>query len=450
MNVPTTAMKTAAADQMPRGVPYIIGSEAAERFSYYGMNSILVVFMTHYLLNAGGAADHMTPEQAETWYHTFVSAAYFLPIVGAILADAFIGKFWTIFSLSLFYCVGHGVLALDHTRRGLAAGLLFIALGAGGIKPCVSAFVGDQFTTANQHLLTRVFSWFYFSINIGSAVSTLLIPWLLEHEGPGIAFGIPGVLMAIATVIIWLGRKKFVHPPSAGFSRYLDELFTRDTLRALGNLLIPLPFVAMFWALWQQNFSSWVVQAEKMDRHLFGQEWLPAQIQTVNPIFILLMLPLFSYVVYPQLNKIFKLTPLRKIGIGLFVTVLAFSMVALIQQRIDAGQKPNIIWQLLAFVILSAGEIMVSVTHLEFAYTQAPARFKSLAMCTYLWAISLGNVFTALVDHLIQNADGTVRLQGAAYFYFFVKMLLGTAVLFVFVAPFYRGRTYAQEQRLVD
>jgi POT family proton-dependent oligopeptide transporter len=432
---------------MPPGVPYIIGSEAAERFSYYGMNSILVVFMTHYLLNASGATDHMTPEQAGTWYHTFVSAAYFLPIIGAILADAFIGKFWTIFSLSLFYCVGHGVLALDHTRRGLAAGLFFIALGAGGIKPCVSAYVGDQFTAANQHLLTRVFSWFYFSINIGSAVSTLLIPWLLEHQGPRIAFGIPGVLMAIATVIIWLGRKKFIHPPPAGLSRYLEELFTRDTLRALGNLLIPLPFVAMFWALWQQNFSSWVVQSESMDRHLFGQEWLPAQIQTVNPLFILLMLPLFSYVVYPQLNKIFKLTPLRKIGIGLFVTVLAFTIVALIQQRIDAGQKPNIIWQILAFVILSAGEIMVSVTHLEFAYTQAPAKFKSLAMCTYLWAISLGNVFTALVDHVIQNADGTVRLQGAAYFYFFVKMLLGTAVLFVFVAPFYRGRTYGQGQR---
>src|SRR5881275_1999507 len=121
-------------NRMPSGVPYIIGNEAAERFSYYGMNSILVVFMTHYLLNASGAADQMTPEQAGTWYHTFVSAAYFLPILGAILADAFIGKFWTIFSLSLFYCVGHGVLALDHTRFGLGLGLLFIALGAGGIK----------------------------------------------------------------------------------------------------------------------------------------------------------------------------------------------------------------------------------------------------------------------------------------------------------------------------
>src|ERR1044071_8908181 len=165
----TAPLKT---DKMPPGVPYIIGNEAAERFSYYGMNSILVVFMTHYLLNRNGSSDHMTPEQAGTWYHTFVSAAYFLPIVGAILADALIGKFWTIFSLSIVYCLGHLALAIDHTRAGLAVGLFLIALGAGGIKPCVSAYVGDQFTAANQHLLTRVFSWFYFAINIGSAVST--------------------------------------------------------------------------------------------------------------------------------------------------------------------------------------------------------------------------------------------------------------------------------------
>ena len=123
-------------------------------------------------------------------------------------------------------------------------------------------------------------------------------------------------------------------------------------------------------------------------------------------------------------------------------------MIALIQQRIDAGQRPNISWQIFAFILLSAAEIMVSVTHLEFAYTQAPPKFKSLAMCTYLWAISLGNVFTAAVDHVIQNPDGTVRLQGAAYFYFFTIVLAVTAVLFACVSPFYHGRTYAQEAKL--
>ena len=461
----TAPIKT---DKMPPGVPYIVWNEAAERFSYYGMNSILVIFMTNYLLNASHQPDHMSGPQADAWYHTFVSCLYFLPIFGAVLGDAVLGKYRTIFYLSIVYCFGHLALAIDHTRLGLAIGLGLIALGAGGIKPCVSANVGDQFGATNQHLLPRVFSWFYFSINFGSAFSTLLIPWLLDPyhataeqaaklpdwgvrvlervHGPDIAFGTPGILMFVATVIFWLGRKKFVHLPPAGLGHYVQEIVQPENLRALGNLLILVPFVAIFWSLWQQNFSSWVLQSEHMDRHLFGIDWKPAQVQTVNPIFILIMLPLFSYAVYPAISRVFQLTPLRKIGIGLFVTTLAFLIVAGIQLRIDAGYTPHIGWQILAFVVLTVAEVMVSVTHLEFAYTQAPKKLKSLVMCTYLGAVAIGNVFTAAVNFLIQNPDGSVKLKGASYFFFFAAVMFATALLFVVFARFYRGRTYIQDE----
>jgi len=461
----TAPLKT---DKMPPGVPFIVGNEAAERFSYYGMNSILVYFMSHYLMNAQGRLDLMTEPDAKGWYHLFVFCAYFLPLLGAFLGDAVLGKYRTILYLSIVYCFGHLALALDHTRLGLTIGLGLVALGAGGIKPCVSANVGDQFGASNQHLLTRVFSWFYFSINFGSAFSTLLIPWLLDPfvaspsqranwpewlvqllekiHGPHIAFGTPGILMFVATVIFWLGRKKFVHLPPAGVRNYGREIWQPENRKALGNLLILVPFAAMFWALWQQNFSSWVLQAENMDRHLFGIEWKPAQIQTVNPIFILLMLPLFSYVIYPALEKVVRLTPLRKLGAGLFVTALAFLIVGLIQVHIDGGEKPHILWQILAFVALTAAEVMVSVTHLEFAYTQAPKKLKSLVMCTYLGAIALGNGFTAAVNFLIRNPDGSVKLKGASYFFFFVAVMVVTSLLFLFFARFYKGKTYIQDE----
>lgn len=461
----TAPLKT---DKMPPGVPYIVGNEAAERFSYYGMNGILVIFMTQYLLNAQGRLDHMTDAQADAWYHTFVSCVYFLPILGALLGDAILGKYQTILYLSIVYCFGHLALALNHTRLGLVLGLFLIALGAGGIKPCVGANVGDQFGASNQHLLPRVFSWFYFSINFGSAFSTLLIPWLLDPfqasaaqaaswpgwlvgvlekiHGPDIAFGTPGILMLIATIVFWLGSKKFVHLPPVGLRRYAREIVQKDNLKALGNLLILVPFAAIFWSLWQQNFSSWVLQSEKMNRHLFGIDWKPAQIQTVNPLFILIALPLFSYWIYPAIDKVFRLTPLRKIGIGLFITALAFGIVAWIQTRIDAGQTPHIIWQILAFAVLTAAEVLVSVTHLEFAYTQAPTKLKSLVMCTYLGAVSLGNVFTALVNFVIQNPDGSVKLKGANYFLFFMGVMLLTAILFVFFARFYTGKTHIQDE----
>jgi proton-dependent oligopeptide transporter, POT family len=439
----TAPLKT---DKMPPGILYIVGNEAAERFSYYGMNSVLVIFMTRYLLDAQGNASHMTETQAEAWYHAFTSCAYILPILGAFLADAILGKYRTILLLSIVYCFGHFTLALDDTRLGLVAGLGLIALGAGGIKPCVSANVGDQFGPSNQHLLPRVFSWFYFSINFGSAYSTILIPQLLDRQGPRVAFGTPGIFMVLATIVFWLGRKKFAHIPPVGVRPYVREIFQREHLKALGNLLVLVPFAAVFWALWQQNFSSWVVQAERLDRHLLGREWLPAQIQTANPIFILVMLPLFSYLVYPLINKVVRLTPLRKMGMGLFLTACAFAIVGWIQTRIDAGQQPNVIWQIWAFVVLTAAEVMVSVTHLEFAYTQAPRKMKSLVMCTYLGATSLGNFLTAAVNFFIQNPDGSVKLAGASYFFFFVKIMLVTAALFAVVASLYRGKSYIQDE----
>ena len=105
---------------MPPGVPYIIGNEAAERFSFYGMRSILIIFMTHYLVTSSGGADHMGDAEARQYFALFVSAVYFLPILGAILAEGFIGKYQTIFWLSIVYCFGHFALALNDTRLGLA------------------------------------------------------------------------------------------------------------------------------------------------------------------------------------------------------------------------------------------------------------------------------------------------------------------------------------------
>jgi POT family proton-dependent oligopeptide transporter len=255
--------------------------------------------------------------------------------------------------------------------------------------------------------------------------------------------------MVIATIFFWAGRKKFVHIPPVGMRTYAREIFNKETGKILLNILIPVPFVAIFWALWQQNFSSWILQAESMDRHLFGVEWLSSQIQTVNPIFILIMLPLFSYWLYPFVEKFIRLTPLRKMGAGLFVTAASFFLVAMIQTRIDGGARPSIVWQIWAFVILTAGETLVSPTHLEFSYTQGPVKLKSLVMCTYLFAVSLGNQFTAAVNFFIQNPDGSVKLQGTSYFMFFVWVMLGTAILFAIVTPFYKGRTYLQDQTQV-
>lgn len=429
----------------PAGIPYIIGNEMVERFCYYGLRAILVVFMTQYMLNASGKPDHLTDAQAREYYHLFVSAVYFFPFLGAILADVFLGKYRTILLLSMVYCAGPLYLAWDHTRFGMIIGLTLIAIGSGGIKPCVSAHVGDQFGASNQHLLSRVFGWFYFSINFGSTFSTLLIPWMLEHWGPTWAFGLPGVLMMLATFVFWMGRRVFIHIPPGG-NAFLRESFSKEGLASVGKLVIIYFFIAIFWSLWDQTASAWVLQAAHLDLNFLGWKPLPSQIQVLNPIFTLSFIPIFNYAIYPAINRVFKLTPLRKIGLGLFLTATCFLIPAWLETQIAAGAKPGLGWQVLAFALITGAEVMVSITGLEFAYTQAPKRMKSLVMSFYLLSVSLGNLFTALVNHFIQNPDGTSKLAGAAYYNFFSVLMLVTAVIFVFVAIRYKEKTYIQDE----
>lgn len=391
---------------MPGGVPHIVGNEAAERFSFYGMKAVLAVFMVKYLHLMGDTpGTAMTEAQATENIHNWVGWVYLTPFLGALLADIFFGKYRTIISLSLVYCAGHAALAFmgvqGDARWWLTAGLTLIALGSGGIKPCVSAHVGDQFGTGNARLLPKVFNWFYFSINLGAMLSMMLTPWLMEWHGPHVAFGVPGVLMALATLVFWMGRKRFIHVPPGG-ARFLDELSRKSTWVTLLRLLPLYIFLAMFWALFDQTGSTWIFQAQDMDRHFLGFEWLPSQVQSLNSLFVLTFIPLFAYILYPAVSTLWNLTPLRKIGIGLFVMAGAFTLVSLTQESIDAGKTPNIGWQVLSYALLTASEVMVSIVALEFAYTQAPRTMKSLVMCFYLGAVSVGNFFTAGVNAFIQ------------------------------------------------
>jgi POT family proton-dependent oligopeptide transporter len=408
----------------------------------------------------------MSPVEARQNFALFVSTVYFLPILGAILAEGFLGKYRTILWLSIVYCFGHFALSLNDTRMGLLLGLGLISLGSGGIKPCVSAHVGDQFGESNKSLLTRAFGWFYFSINAGAFISTLACPVLLANPrfGPRWAFGLPGVAMLIATICFWAGRRKFVHIPPGGLG-FVKQLFSREGFGALGRLAIIYVFVAVFWSLWDQSSGgAWTLQAGKMDPEVpwlpwisvgfspFHFDWgwglslLPAQVQTANPIMILLFIPLVNYVIYPAFDRFFPLTPLRKIGIGLFLTAASYLVIWHIQQMIDAGGKPSVNWQFLAYAILTLGEAMVSITGLEFSYTQAPNKMKSAVMALWLFTVSMGNLFTAGVNYFIRNEDGSVKMNDQQYFLFFAGLMFLAAAVFVVVASFYRGKTYLQSQ----
>jgi POT family proton-dependent oligopeptide transporter len=390
----TPALEAGRDERMPRGIPFIVANEFAERFCYYGINAILTVYMTQFL--------RMGDADATTWHSLFKSGAYFFPLLGAIVSDVFWGKFRTIITFSLVYAAGCSVVAFVPGRFGLLLGLFLVAFGTGGIKPCVSANVGDQFTSKNKHLIDRAFGYFYLAINAGSSISIYFCPVLLKTHGPQLAFGIPAAMMFVATLAFWLGRKKFSVMPPAG-KAWARDAFSMEGLKSIGSLAIIYVFVAFFWALWDQsNGQTWTLQAQSslMDKELFfGFRLLPAQVQVVNGLLILGMVPLFTFGVYPLMRKFFKVTPLRKMGIGLFVIASSFLIVAWIEARIQAGIVTSVWWQILAYVVLSASEVLVSITALEFTYTQAPLRMKSFYQAIFLLSISVGNLLTAGVNH---------------------------------------------------
>ena len=508
-------------NKMPSAIPFIVGNEAAERFNYYGLRAILTTFMVgqFFIQKYAGVegATQKATAAANAATHDFVAMSYLLPLFGGMLADWFLGKYKTILYLSMVYVFGNIMLALSvNNELFFTSALMLIAMGAGGIKPCVSANVGDQFDATNSHLISRAFDMFYFSINAGSFLSILLIPYLKSHYGPQVAFGVPAIAMIVAICFFYAGRDRYVKVPpkgdnnkkvifatafltlvgsyiywdrirdmgmgpvfgfwillivavafifkkqwfakpgnfiginlyaatKGGFAAAADEYGaeTIEGIKSVWRVFAVFAFIPVFWALWDQNQSEWVIQAKSMDLNFMGIKWEAEQISAVNAVLILLFIPLFSFGIYPGVAKLgIKVTALRKFGAGLAVTALSFVVISLIQQRIDAGETPNIVWQLLAYVVLTAGEIMVSITGLEYAYTQAPPSMKSTIMGCYLLMVTLGNVLDSVIQKNIEHGGFFAQFKGAAFFWMFAGICGATAVLFMFISPYIKGKSY--------
>jgi len=515
--------------RMPRQIPYIIASEGCERFSFYGMRNILTPFLLTSLL-VFLPTEAARKAEAKDVFHSFVIGVYFFPLLGGWLADRFFGKFNTILAFSMIYCAGHGCLAIfEDSVTGFYTGLFLIALGAGGIKPLVASFVGDQFDSRTKHLAKVVFDAFYWIINFGSFFASLLMPLFLVTFGPSIAFGIPGALMGIATLVLWLGRKRYVIlavPPNNpdSFMRVVrTALSTRDAtrgnlgtwiailgavlavgsyglyaaglldlvpvmclsvvlliafggvgtamqlerargthpdaavdgVRAVLRILIVFALVTPFHSLFDQKASEWVVQGGNMALPGWTFDptgrtgFQPAQMQLFNPMLVMMLIPFNNIVLYPWLKRLgWEPTTLRRMTAGILFSGLAWIAVASLQVFMDeTGDKISILWQILPYALLTFGEVLVSATGLEFAYSQAPLAMKSVIMSFWNLTTAVGNLWVLLVDAGIRNKSVLSQIKSTG--------LSQTAFLMFFFAGFAFLATlafwlYAKRYRLVD
>jgi proton-dependent oligopeptide transporter, POT family len=644
----------------PSGIKYIIGNEGCERFSYYGMRAILFVYLVSLFVNFKSyneaevqteferlkseynqsvldakadktalpeaktetdlfqeAIEKVSEKEAKKKFHYFTAAVYAFPILGAIIADRLLGKYRTILWLSMVYCLGHACLAIFESSalqlewfghvyvdefQGLFIGLGLIAIGSGGIKPCVSAHVGDQFGKANWNLIPKVFNAFYFIINFGSAFATIIIPRVrgieekvmvdgslqISYAGNvSLAFAIPGILMGLATFFFYMGRKEFVHVPPThpGKRGFLDvlastalfmvvcipmffreqlELWAVFTIPAICLVLFYVLFayrqkveqddgflailfycfthrsgpevdeprepheldghsfwgpavkrfggaategpvavlkimsvfiaIAVFWALFDQHSSSWIAQARDMDLSIDFTDttWLvlgasigllvgaalsisvaketskklmgtgigvlvgmglaglaayftaegatvqPSEVPTLNPFLVMILIPFTTFGLYPLMTKIgIEPKPLTRMTIGMGMASLSFVAVAIIQAFMDSGVKMHVGWQLIPYVILTLSEVMVSITGLEFAYSQAPKRMKSVIMGFWLFMVTIGNVIVTVLEEIPE-------MSPQQFFWVYAAIMAVAAFGFGLRAKSYRYKDYSQ------
>ncbi|XP_026961967.1 solute carrier family 15 member 2 isoform X2 [Globicephala melas] len=387
----------------PLSIVFIVVNEFCERFSYYGMKAVLTLYFLYFL--------HWSEDTSTSVYHAFSSLCYFTPILGAAIADSWLGKFKTIIYLSLVYVLGHVIKSMGalpilggqmlHTVLSMV-GLSLIALGTGGIKPCVAAFGGDQFEEKHAEERTRYFSVFYLSINAGSLISTFVTPMLrgdvqcFGKDCYALAFGVPGLLMVIALVVFAMGSKIYRKPPPEGNivtqvvkciwfaisnrfknrsadipkrEHWLDwaaEKYPRQLImdvKALTRVLflyIPLP---MFWALLDQQGSRWTLQATRMNGNLGFFVLQPDQMQVLNPFLVLIFIPLFDFIIYPLVSKCgINFTSLRKMAVGMILACLAFAVAATVEIKINEMAPPQPDSQEIFLQVLNLADNEVKVT----------------------------------------------------------------------------------------
>uniref|UniRef100_A0AAR2IZI2 Solute carrier family 15 member 2 n=1 Tax=Pygocentrus nattereri TaxID=42514 RepID=A0AAR2IZI2_PYGNA len=485
----------------PLSIAFIVVNEFCERFSYYGMKAVLTLYFIHYL--------HWNKNLSTAVYHAFSGLCYFTPIIGAIIADSWLGKFKTIIYLSIVYVIGHVIKSVGaipdvgdstvHISLSML-GLILIAFGTGGIKPCVAAFGGDQFEEEHTEERRKFFSIFYMSINAGSVLSTIITPILrgdvqcFGGDCYALAFGVPAALMVIATVVFIAGSGLYNKGPPEGNvllnvckcigcaisnrwrrpknspkrDHWLDwisatQKYSSNSLKLAAGLHITVHVLIMitFPFVWCQG-SRWTLQATRMNMDFM-----------LNALLILVFIPIFDMGVYPLIGLCrIKLTPLRKMAAGMILAALAFCAATVVEVNVIVckssfalyywfticlfffSQDPNslthnkmvdvqpnnihIAWQIPQYVLITAGEVMFSITGLEFSYSQAPASMKSVLQAGWLLTVAFGNVIVLIV------AEGAGMEQWTE-FLLFAALLVAVSIIFSIMSYFY---TYADPDQL--
>ncbi len=427
----------------PIGFWFFFWGEFAERASYYGMRAILTLYMVDKL--------GFTKADASTLMSFFIAACYFLPLAGGFVADRILGKYWTIVGFSIPYILGHVILGIED-RTFLYMALVLLAMGTGVIKPNISTLMGntyDLFRPGLTQLRSQAFAMFYFSINVGAALSQVCMPWLRTEYTYAIAFLFPAGLMVVAFAIFAAG-KPYYAPDVISHTRKTPEERVQQWL-TLQRLFMLFLLVTFFWAIFDQSATTWIFFArENLNLNIMGVEVDPDQIQAFNPVFIMIFLPLITWLWAVLDRRGIRVRATDKILVGFLLTALTMGIHALAAYLVvQNGVKVSLWWQVVAYLVLTWAEILISVTGLELAFTAAPKSMKSFITACWLLTVGIANLaINAPVTRLYPSKDPGLHFPSpVSYFGVLTVTMLIVSVAFVAVARrFNQGMAAAEAE----
>jgi len=419
----------------PAGLYLLFFTEMWERFSYYGMRAILILYLTKAYMEGGLAID---PAQASLLYGYFTGLVYFTPLIGGWLADKFIGQRNAITIGGIIMALGQFTLFAVNTHTGMYAGLFLLIIGNGFFKPNISTLVGGLYPQGDSRR-DSAFSIFYMGINLGALIAPFIIGILTDNifstkdaAGNIVSYGYrygflaAGIGMVIGQILFNTLAKKYLgnlglKPGKADKETFKDAATLEETnpgvaqgnkvpefanpevvdpkaeKQRIGVIFIFFCFAVFFWAGFEQAGSSISLYTDKfINRNFFGYEIPTSFFQSVNPIFIVILAPIFAAFWNSKWGK--KLSTPLKMGIGMVILGLGFwFMLGAVAERkahgdiADVANKAGLMWLVMTYFIHTIGELCLSPVGLSVVTKLSPPRLASVLMAVWLLASSVAN-----------------------------------------------------------
>ena len=419
----------------PRGLSTLFFTEMWERFSYYGMRAFLMLYMVA-PASAGGLG--FADADAASIYGTYTGSVWGAAILGGIVADRFLGQYNSVLIGGIIIAIGHFALAFK-ALPFFYAGLALIVVGTGLLKPNASTLVGSLYEPGDARR-DAGFSIFYMGINLGALFGPLIAGYLAQRVDWHLGFACAGVGMTAGLIQYVAGRRHLAtatrrqKADAAAAAASPSRGFTAAEWKRMGAIVVFFLVAVIFWGAYEQAGSTLNLFADRYTRtELFGFSFPSSWFQSVQPVFVILLAPVFAWL-WVRLGKREPSVP-AKLAIGVLFMGLAFLVLvpAGSTAQSGAGVRVSPWWLIVSYGISELGELCLYPVGLSAVTKLSPPRIVGLMMGVWLLSNAFGNKLAGWAAGFFSTMPLRDLFSEVA-----VILLVTSAIVFALVKPIKR------------